>query len=173
MTDAQGEARFRLRAGQSEADLVVEVAAPALPEVAPVQFLAIIGEVDTPGTPRDMAVAGDWCSSPPMQGSLQVIDVRDPTHPVQVHRDTPLRFPDGRRGPGAGAAGPARLCGRPDPPRLHIVDITTPLAATFLADANFDGISDVVLRSIDLPAAVQDPDGTRCRRAGRLCLCAH
>ena len=43
VTDAQGEARFRLRAGQSEADLVVEVATPALPEVAPVPFLAIIG----------------------------------------------------------------------------------------------------------------------------------
>jgi hypothetical protein len=40
------------------------------------------------------------------------------------------------------------------PPRLHIVDITTPLAATFPTDANFDRISDVVLRSIDLPAAV-------------------
>ena len=33
--------------------------------------------------------------------------------------------------------------------------MTTPLAATFLADANFDRVSDVVLRSIDLPAAVQ------------------
>ena len=41
------------------------------------------------------------------------------------------------------------------PPRLHIVDITTPLAATFPADANFDRVSDVILRSIDLPAAVQ------------------
>ncbi len=59
MTDAQGEARFRLQVGQSDADLVVEVAAPALPQVAPVQFLAIIGEVDTPGVPLDVAVAGD------------------------------------------------------------------------------------------------------------------
>ena len=59
MTDAQGEARFRLQAGQSDADLVVEVAAPALPQVAPVQFLAIIGEVDTAGVPLDLAVAGD------------------------------------------------------------------------------------------------------------------
>ena len=59
VTDAQGEARFRLQVGQSDADLVVEVAAPALPQVAPVQFLAIIGEVDTPGVPLDLAVAGD------------------------------------------------------------------------------------------------------------------
>ena len=41
------------------------------------------------------------------------------------------------------------------PPRLHIVDITNPRAATFPADANFDSVSDVILRSIDLPAAVQ------------------
>ena len=41
------------------------------------------------------------------------------------------------------------------PLRLNIVDITHPLAATFPVDANFDGVSDVVLRSIDLPAEVQ------------------
>jgi hypothetical protein len=59
VTDTQGEARFRLAVAQSEADLVVEVAALARPEVVPVQFLAIIGEVDTPGVPVDLAVAGD------------------------------------------------------------------------------------------------------------------
>jgi sugar lactone lactonase YvrE len=42
-TDAQGEAAFRLRMGASEADIVVEVAVPALPDVAPVQFVAIVG----------------------------------------------------------------------------------------------------------------------------------
>ena len=112
VTDAQGEARFRLRAGQSEADLLVEVATPALPEVAPVPFLAIIGEVDTPGTPQDIAVAGDLVFVAANAGSLQVIDVRDPTHPVPAHRNLPLRFPDTKKGVGGtGAAGPARLCG--------------------------------------------------------------
>jgi hypothetical protein len=96
MTDAQGEARFRLAVAQSDADLVVEVAAPALPQVAPVQFLAIIGEVDTSGVPVDLAVAGDVVFVAANQGSLQVLDVRDPTHPVQVHRNIPLRLPDGR-----------------------------------------------------------------------------
>jgi streptogramin lyase len=159
VTDAQGEARFRLRAGQNEADLVVEVAPPTLPEVAPVPFLAIIGEVDTPGTPQDIAVAGDVVFVAANAGSLQVIDVRDPTHPVPAHRNLPLRFPDtgkwvralalqGQRAYVAGTQFPLL--------RLHIVDITNPLAATFIADANFDGISEVVLRSIDLPAAVQD-----------------
>ena len=113
VTDAQGEARFRLAVAQSDADLVVEVAAPALPQVAPVQFLAIIGEVDTAGVPVDLAVAGDVVFVAANQGSLQVLDVRDPTQPVQVHRDLPLRFPDGRTWvQGAGAAGPAGLCGR-------------------------------------------------------------
>ena len=50
---------FACRWARVTADLVVEVAAPALPQVAPVQFLAIIGEVDTPGVPLDVAVAGD------------------------------------------------------------------------------------------------------------------
>jgi hypothetical protein len=156
VTDAQGEARFRLAVAQSDADLVVEVAAPALPQVAPVQFLAIIGEVDTPGVPVDVAVAGDVVFVAANTGSLQVLDVRDPTHPVQVHRNLPLRFPDGRTWVSALALQGQRAYVAGSPPRLHIVDITTPLAATFLADANFDRISDVVLRSIDLPEAVQD-----------------
>ena len=151
-TDAQGEARFRLQAGQSEADLVVEVAATALPQVAPVRFLAIIGEVDTPGVPVDVAGAVVFVAA--NAGSLQVIDVRDPTHPVQVHRGIPLRFPS-RASPRALALqGNRAYVATGFPPRLHIVDITHPLAATFPVDANFDGVSDVVLRSIDVPAAV-------------------
>ena len=82
--------------------------------------------------------------------------MRDPTHPVQVHRDTPVRFPDARTRPRALALrGNRAYVATAIPPRLHIVDITTPLAATFPADANFDGVSDVILRSIDFPAAVQ------------------
>ena len=114
-TDAQGEARFRLQAGQSEADLVVEVAAPALPQVAPVRFLAIIGAVDTPGLPLDVAVAGDVVFVAAQVGSLQVIDVRDPTQPVQVHRDTLFRFSVPGLSTGAGAAGQPGLCGHRAP----------------------------------------------------------
>jgi hypothetical protein len=155
VTDAQGEARFRLRVEQSEADLVVEVAAPALPEVAPVQFLTIIGEVDTPGAPLDVAVAGDVVFIASFLEGLQVINVRDPTHPVQVHRDTPVRLPLNSSPRALALRGNRAYVATGFPPRLHIVDITTPLAATFPADANFDNVSDVVLRSIDLPAAVQ------------------
>jgi len=156
-TDAQGEVRFRLAVGQSEADLVVEVAAPALPQVAPVQFLTIIGALDTPHVPQDVAVAGDVVFVAANVGSLQVIDVRDPTHPVQAHRDTRVLFPAP-----VGAALALALRGNRAyvasgiPLRLNIVDITNPLAATFPIDANFDRVSDVVLRSIDLPAAVQN-----------------
>ena len=156
MTDAQGEARFRLRAGQSEADLVVEVAAPALPQVAPVRFLAIIGAVDTPGVPLDVAIAGDLVFVAARDGSLQVIDIRDPTHPVQVHRDTPVLFLRPGDQPRALALRDNRAyVATGTPPRLHIVDITNPLAPTFPADANFDRVSEVILRSIDLPAAVE------------------
>jgi parallel beta-helix repeat protein len=156
VTDAQGEARFRLQAGQRDVDLVVEVAAPALPQVAPVQFLAIIGEVDTPGVPLDVAVAGDLVFIAANAGSLQVIDVRDPTQPVQVHWDTPFRLLSGSWPTALALRGNRAYVATGFPPRLHIVDITNPLAATFPTDANFDKISDVVLRSIDLPAAVQN-----------------
>jgi hypothetical protein len=94
VTDAQGQARFRLQMGQGATDLVVEVAAPARPQVAPVRFLAIIGTVDTPGVPLDVAVAGDLVFvTAGFGGNLQVIDVRDPTQPVYLHQDTPIRFP--------------------------------------------------------------------------------
>jgi hypothetical protein len=156
VTDVQGEARFRLQAGQSDVDLVVEVAATALPQVAPVQFLAIIGEVDTPGVPLDLAVAGDVVFVAASAGSLQVLDVRDPRHPVQVHRDTPFLFPlPGNQPRALALRGNRAYVATAIPPRLHIVDITNPLAATFAADANFDRASDVILHSIDLPAAVQ------------------
>ena len=126
VTDAQGEARFRLQAGQGDADLVVEVAAPALPQVAPVQFLAIIGEVDTPGCRWIWPWPGTWCSSPLNAGGLQVLDVRDPTHPVQMHRIPPCSFRTAGGGPGrwrCEALGPMWPA---IPPRLHIVDITNP-----------------------------------------------
>jgi hypothetical protein len=43
-------------------------------------------------------------------------------------------------------------------PRLYIVDITTPRAATFPADTDSDGVPDVILRRIDFPEAPQDQD---------------
>ena len=128
VTDAQGEARFRLQAGQSEADLVVEVAAPALPQVAPVQFLAIIGEVDTPGVPLDMAVAGDlvFVAANAMEASRSLTCATRRTRCRCTATPPSVSRPD--VAPGAGAAGHSGLCGRRDPPRLHIVDITNPLA---------------------------------------------
>jgi streptogramin lyase len=155
VTDAQGEARFRLAVAQSDADLVVEVAAPALPQVAPVRFLAVIGEVDTPGLPTDVAVAGDLVFIAAGNGSLQVIDVRDPRRPVLVHRDTPFLIPRPGLLQALALRGNRAYAATASPPRLDIIDITNPLAATFPADANFDGASDVILRSIGFPAAVQ------------------
>src|SRR4029453_7043644 len=88
VTNKRGEARFRLRVRQSQSptDLVVEVAAPARPQVAPVRFLAIIGAVDTPGRPEGVAVAGDLVFIAAGHGSLQVIAVHNPTHPVYLHQ---------------------------------------------------------------------------------------
>jgi hypothetical protein len=135
----------------------VEVAAPARPEVAPVRFLAIIGAVDTPGLPLDVAVAGDLVFvAAHSGGSLQVIDASDPTHPVYLHQDTPLSFPlPGIQPRALALQGNRAYVATAIPPRLHIVDITNARAATFSADANFDRVSDVILRSIDFPDAVR------------------
>ena len=62
-TNAQGEARVRVQAGASDTDLVVAVAAPALPEVRPAQFFAVIGAFDTPGMPWTWWLPGTWCLS--------------------------------------------------------------------------------------------------------------
>ena len=174
VTDAQGEARFRLVASQSDADLVVEVVAPALPQVAPVRFLAIIGEVDTPGVPLDIAVAGDVVFVAAREGSLQILDVRDPTHPVQVHRGLPLRFLDtatfvralavqGQRAyVGQPALTPVAHCGYYHPTG---------------GDVSRRRQSERHLRrgpaQHRLARCRADPDGARRRRAGRLCLRAH
>ncbi|HEY5864176.1 MAG TPA: hypothetical protein VI542_01275 [Candidatus Tectomicrobia bacterium] len=86
-TNAQGEARVRVQAGASDIDLVVAVVAPALPEVRPAQFFAVIGAFDTPGDALDLVVAGDVVFIADVSnGGLQVLDVQDPPAPgVYIH----------------------------------------------------------------------------------------
>jgi hypothetical protein len=54
-TDAQGQAAFRLQPEVNEGVTVVAVEAPALPQVAPVQFIAVVGFL----FPVDIAIEGD------------------------------------------------------------------------------------------------------------------
>lgn len=75
-TDARGEVRFRLRVGNNTEDIQVEFVAPDLPQAEPVQLLVIVGEVDTPDIPLDLAVAGDFVFIADRNSGLQVIDVR-------------------------------------------------------------------------------------------------
>jgi hypothetical protein len=61
-TDAQGRAAFRLKLGDSEESIEVEVTAVSLPQVLPVQFLTVIGLI----SPRGIAVG--------VTNSLVVVD---------------------------------------------------------------------------------------------------
>jgi hypothetical protein len=61
-TDAQGRAAFRLKLGDSEESVEVEVTAVSLPQVLPVQFLTVIGLI----SPRGIAVG--------VTNSLVVVD---------------------------------------------------------------------------------------------------
>lgn len=62
ITDAEGRARFFLRAGSGQGEIRVRVSVPPLPEVTPVEFLATVGF----SLPFGIAVEGD--------GNLVVID---------------------------------------------------------------------------------------------------
>ena len=75
-------------------DLVVQMTALALPAGRPVQFLAIVGRWDTPGSTLELAVADEIVYVADDGGGLQVIDVRNPTQPVLLH-DSVLGVPTG------------------------------------------------------------------------------
>lgn len=153
VTDAQGEARFEAQTGGtgSGADFVVQVAAPDLANVRPVQLLAIVGEADTPDIPHDIAVLKDEdivLVADRLSG-LQVIDVRDPTQPIRRHR---LALP-------AGLAWSLAIddtrayVGTGRPLLLYVVDLTNPRDPDFAADADQDGVADRVLASLDFQLA--------------------
>jgi hypothetical protein len=153
-TNAQGEARVRVQVGASDTDLVVAVAVPALPEVRPAQFFAVIGAFDTPGDAVDLVVAGDVVFIADVSnGGLQVLDVRDSTRPVHLHTLLSLEnsgfptFPTG-----VARHGNRLYVGTFVPEHLYVLDISHPRDPDFGADRNGDGMPDVVLGSIALPA---------------------
>ena len=151
-TNAQGEARVRVQAGASDTDLVVAVVAPALPEVRPAQFFAVIGTFDTPGDATDLVVAGDVVFIADVSnGGLQVVDVQDPTHPVHLHTLLTLlgipTFPTS-----VARDGERLYVGTFVPEHLLVLDIRNPRAPEFAADRDGDGVPDVLLGSVALPA---------------------
>jgi parallel beta-helix repeat protein len=153
-TDAQGEARVRVQAGASGTDLVVAVEVPALPEVRPAQFFAVIGAFDTPGDALDLMVAGDVVFIADVSnGGLQVLDVQDPTHPAHLHTLLNLGNSGFPTFPTSVARNGNRLyVGTFVPEHLYVLDISHPRAPDFAADRDGNGVPDVVLGSVALPA---------------------
>jgi parallel beta-helix repeat protein len=139
LTDAQGEARFVLRVGPSEEDIVVRVSALA----QAVQFLAIIGAVDTPGFPLDLAVAGTVVYVADFFAGVQIIDVSDPTRPTLLDgldlagTEERLALANTQLYVGANAAT------EDGGPRLYVLDISMPRTPRKLGQ-------------VDLPAAVRN-----------------
>ncbi|MDH3602685.1 MAG: right-handed parallel beta-helix repeat-containing protein, partial [Candidatus Tectomicrobia bacterium] len=119
LTDANGKVKFTLRAGSSDEDIVVKVSALGLA----VQFLAIVGSLDTPDIPQDIDVVGDVVYIADRFAGLWVIDVREPTNPQFLEA---MKF--------AGTV--SRLALDLDanrlyvptafPPQLNVLDITQP-----------------------------------------------
>jgi parallel beta-helix repeat protein len=151
-TDAQGEARVRVQAGASDTDLIVAIGAPALPEVQPAQFFAVIGAFDTPGDALDLVVADDVVFIADVSnGGLQVVDVQDPTHPVPLHTLLSLGNSGLPTFPTSVARSGDRLyVGTYVPERLYVLDIRNPRDPDFGADRDGNGVPDVVLGSMPL-----------------------
>lgn len=150
-TNAQGEAHVRVQAGASDTDLIVAVVAPALPEVRPAQFFAVIGAFDMPGDALDLVVAGDVVFIADVSnGGLQVLDVQDPTRPRSL--DTLLTLLGIPTFPTSVARHGERLyVGTFVPEHLLVLDIRDPRAPDFAVDRDGDGVPDVVLGNVALP----------------------
>lgn len=140
-TNAQGEVRFRLRvledAEARDIQIRVTVPAPAFAQVAPVQFLVIVGSVATPDIPFDIAVFGQTVYVARFTSGLQIIDVSSPTNPTLLTpidlegSETQLALADERLYVGTNL-----------PNRLYVLDLTAPETPATLG-------------SIELPQAVQ------------------
>lgn len=124
-TNAQGEASFRLQVGNSERDLVVEIAptAPDLSQVEPVQFLAII---DTPDLPLEVAVVTVGSQTVAYVADrfagLRIIDVTAPQAPVEA---LPIDLPGNEIK--LATLGTYVFVATAAPVQLYVLDIATPL----------------------------------------------
>jgi hypothetical protein len=137
-TDTQGEASFRVQVLTGEQDVVVRVAAVG---VQAVQFLAIVGTVDTPDVPLDIGVTGNIVYIADRRSGLRIVDVSDPKQPKDITMDTgPLPLDgftvrlalDGNR----------LYVATESPYRLYVLDITQPKTPS-------------VLGSLELPVAIR------------------
>jgi hypothetical protein len=146
-TDTQGAARFRVQAGASEDDLVIQMETPEVPDVRPVQFLAIVGALDTSGQARDLAVADGVAYVADDLFGVQVIDVQDPSRPVLLHGNAfaDLKFPTWS----IVLQGTHAYVGTTFA-RVLIVDISNPRAPDFATDTDGDGLPNVVLGLLEL-----------------------
>jgi hypothetical protein len=158
ITDAQGQAAIRVQVGPSEEDLIVQVRPPDLPRTQPVHFFSIVGELDTPDVPIDLAIADDdVLLVADRRTGLLVLDIRNPIQPVHLHTLPPSdavgTFGDesvwsvivqrSRAYLGIGA-----------PAQLYVVDLTDPRHPDFTADADGDGTADVIRALLDFPGDV-------------------
>jgi hypothetical protein len=126
--------------------------------VRPVQFLAIVGALDTPGAARDLAVADGVAYVADHFSGMQVIEVQDPRRPVLLHGNVlgpPLPPSVTVTARSLAVQGTRAYLGTQEPPRLIILDITNPRAPDFTADTDGDDLPEIVLGRLDIPGDVQ------------------
>lgn len=145
VTDAFGKACFRLQLGELEEDVIVRVSAPDFEQS--VQFFAIVGAVDTPDIPRDLAVAGKIIYIADRFSGLQIIDASNPMRPTP-HDPIQLDGSEER----IAVAGTRLYVATDFPARLYILDLTNPLqpqeigSADLSSDVQNHGITGVAVQ---------------------------
>ena len=113
------------------------------------QFLAIVGAIDTPDLPLDVAVAGDFVFVADRFSGLQVFDASNAANPQLRHTLDTLAL-------GGNVVQVARADNRLYVTtvfrhQLVILDITDPAAPNFAADTDGNGVLDVELGRVDFP----------------------
>ena len=153
-TDSKGRAKFRVKLGNSDKDLKINVTSPSIPGES-VTFFAIVGSVDTPDLPTDLDISGNYAFIADRFSGLQIVDISNPIEPKIVNTFSQAL---GKNLSAQSLLVDNNICYlvNYDPNRLFVIDVNNPASIDFQKDSDSDGIPDALIKYIDLP--VEDLD---------------
>ena len=153
-TDSNGRAEFKVKVGDSDKDLKIQVTSPLVPDQS-VTFFAVVGSVDTPDLPTDLDISGNYAFIADRFSGLQIVDISNPLEPKIINTFTEA---SGKNLSAQSLSVDNNICYlvNYDPNRLFVIDVSNPESIDFKKDSDNDGIPDALLKYIDLP--VEDLD---------------
>ncbi len=155
-TNSKGRVKFRIKLGDSDKDLSINVTSPSIPGES-ITFFAIVASVDTPDQPTDLDISGNYVFIADRFSGLQIVDVSNPLNPKIINRLSEIKFLEKSLSSQCLSIR-NNICylANYDPNKLFIIDVNNPEDIDFQKDSNDDGVPDAVLRYIDLPVEVSD-----------------